>query len=117
MIALLFVWLHRITQSALWSYTLSLIAAFCTLLWPYAYIGIEPKQSLCVLAAGYLALETAGRATLARSLLLGLACGGAISLKASGTYSFPLWRFLIGVYSIRPAARSIRTGRHTCCRS
>jgi hypothetical protein len=101
MIALLFVWLCRITQHALWSYTLSLIAAFCTLLWPYAYIGLEPKQSLCVVAAGYLAFATARRATYLRSLLLGLACAGAISLKASGTYLIPAIAFLIGVYTLR----------------
>jgi hypothetical protein len=101
MIALLFAWLRRITQSAIWSYTLSLIAAFCTLLWPYAYIGLEPKQSLCVLAAGYLALETAGHATYTRTLLLSLACGGAISMKASGTYLIPAVAFLIGIYTLR----------------
>lgn len=100
-IALLFVWLRRITQHVIWSYTLSLIAAFCTLLWPYAYIGLEPKLSLCVVAAGYLALETAGGATYPRSLLLGLACGGAISLKVSGTYLVPAIAFLMSVYTLR----------------
>jgi hypothetical protein len=100
-IALLFVWLRGITQHAAWSYTLSLIAGFCTLLWPYAYIGLEPKQSLCVVAAGYLALSTVGRATYARTLLLGLACAGAISVKASGTYVIPAVAFLMGVYILR----------------
>jgi hypothetical protein len=101
LIVLLFLWLRRITESAIWSYTLSLIAGFCTLLWPYAYIGLEPKQSLCVVAAAYLALAIAGRATYARSLWLGLACAGALSLKASGTYLIPAVAFLIGVYALR----------------
>ena len=101
LVALLFVWLRRITRHVIWSYTLSLIAGFCTLLWPYAYIGLEPKQSLCVVAAAYLALATAGRATYTRSLWFGLACAGAISLKISGTYLIPAVAFLIGVRALR----------------
>ena len=101
LVALLFMWLLRITQNVIWSYTLSLIAGFCTLLWPYAYIGLEPKQSLCVVVAAYLALATAGRATYTRSLWFGLACAGAVSLKISGTYLIPAVAFLIGVCTLR----------------
>ena len=115
LVALLFVWLRRITESAIWSYALSLIAGFCTLLWPYAYIGLEPKQSLCVVAAAYLALATAGRATYTRSLWFGLACAGAISLKISGTYLIPAVAFLIGVsYASATARCPIEVGRGTC---
>ena len=59
---LLFLWAARLAGDLRWGVTVALGAAFCTLLWPYAYTGLEPTQSLLLLIIGYLALsaETAG---------------------------------------------------------
>ena len=46
---LLFVWATRLTGDLRWGLTSALGAAFCTLFWPYAYLGLEPTQGLALL--------------------------------------------------------------------
>jgi hypothetical protein len=70
----LFLWLRKLTTPGM-SILLTLAAAFGTMLWPYAYIGLEPKQSLFVLLAGYLALTDKGLRTWVRILLFGVSGG------------------------------------------
>ena len=57
LVTVLFLWCSRITGSRRYGLAIALMAAFCTMLWPYAYIGLEPKQSLFLLVAAYLAIE------------------------------------------------------------
>ena len=45
-VALIFVWLRRLEVSAWWAWLLATGAGFATILWPYAYMGMEPTQSL-----------------------------------------------------------------------
>ena len=78
---------------------------FCTLLWPYAYIGLEVKQSLALLLAGYLGLMNDGKATWSRVLLFALSCAVAVSVKASGTFLVPAILFLVGCYYWRYSFR------------
>lgn len=95
---LLFVWIRRITSDAVWAYVLTLMAAMTTMLWPYAYIGLETTQSLAVLAAGYLALERASFAPWRRMILLALAAGFAIAVKSNGLHLLPAVAYILYVY-------------------
>ena len=80
LVTLLFCWMRRLTTPG-WSYLLALIAAFCTMLWPYAYIGLEVEQSLALLLAAYLGLTHQGKISWSRSLLFALSCAVAVSVK------------------------------------
>jgi hypothetical protein len=55
MLWILFLWLRKLTSPAM-SLLLTVGAGFGTLLWPYAYIGLETKMSFFVLLAGYLGI-------------------------------------------------------------
>ena len=59
-----FLWIRRLTGSLAWSYSLSLTAGVATMLWPYAYIGLETTQSFFVILSAYLALATEKRDSL-----------------------------------------------------
>ena len=54
LVTLLFLSLAKLCLPGV-SLFLSLAAAFTTMLWPYAYIGLETKQSFFVFLAGYFA--------------------------------------------------------------
>jgi len=56
LMVLVFLWLRKFATPWM-SLMLALAGAFATMLWPYAYIGQETKQSLFVLLAGYFALS------------------------------------------------------------
>jgi hypothetical protein len=73
----LFAWTRRLTGSAAWGVALGLLAGFSTMLWPYAYIGLETTQSLFLLLAGFLP-RSDGPPTWPRTLLFA-ACGAALS--------------------------------------
>src|SRR3974377_1612960 len=51
LVAILYLWLRKLCSPGM-SLFLSLGAAFGTMLWPYAYIGLETKQSFFVFLAG-----------------------------------------------------------------
>ncbi len=95
---LLFVWARETTKDMRWSYWLALAAAFTTMLWPYAYIGLETTQSLSLFLAAYLAL--AGRAHHTRFELLAFAscAAAAVTVKLNGGFLFPAIAFLSWVY-------------------
>ena len=97
LVTLLFCWMRRLTSPG-WSYLLALIAAFCTMLWPYAYIGLEVKQSLALLLAAYLGLTHQGKISWSRSLLFALSCAVAVSVKSSGTFLVPAILFLVACF-------------------
>jgi hypothetical protein len=107
LVTVLFLWLRRLTSPG-WSFVLTLVAGFCTMAWPYAYIGLELKQSLALLLAGYLALMDDGKATWPRVMLFAFLCAVAVSVKASGTFLVPAILFLIGCYYWRYSSRELR---------
>jgi len=96
LVTILFVWLLKLTSPGL-AFLLTMAAAFGTMLWPYAYIGLETKQSLFVLLAGYLALECGPIRSFWRALLFGLCCAFAIGAKANSVVLFPAVAYLIYV--------------------
>ena len=102
-----FLWLRRLTSPG-WSFLLALVAGFCTMLWPYAYIGVEVKQSVALILAGYLGLTDDGKASWPRVLLFALSCAVAVSVKASGTFLVPAILFLIGCYYWRYSFQQMR---------
>ncbi|MGB8772288.1 MAG: hypothetical protein WCC92_21950, partial [Candidatus Korobacteraceae bacterium] len=107
LVTVLFIWLRRLTSSG-WSFLLALVAGFCTLLWPYAYVGLEVKQSLALLLAGYLGLTDDRKATWPRLILFAFSCAVAVSVKASGTFLVPAILFVIGCYYWRYSFQELR---------
>jgi len=94
LVTILFLWLRKLCSAGM-SLFLSLTAGFGTMLWPYAYISLEIKQSLFVFLAGYLALAGTKIRSWPRLLLFALVCGLAISLKSTGVVLWPVIAFLI----------------------
>jgi hypothetical protein len=97
-LTILFVWIRRITQDWTWSVVLPLVAGFSTMLWPYAYIGLETTQAMFVVAAAFLAFESGGRRSWPRAIALGFFCAMAVSAKSTGLVLLPamifaVWRF------------------------
>src|SRR5215469_17503014 len=45
LVTLIFDWTWKITSNLAWSYLLSIAAGLCTMLWPYAYVGMETTQA------------------------------------------------------------------------
>ena len=79
------------------SLLLTLTGAFGTMLWPYAYIGLETKQSFLVLLAGYLALADGKLRTWPRLLLFAATCGLAMTVKSTGIVLWPAIAYLVYV--------------------
>ena len=94
--ALIFLWLSKLTSPGM-SLLIALIGALGTMLWPYAYIGLEPKQSFFVLLAGYLGLACGPVRGWPRVLAFAGVCGIAVSLKSTGVVLFPGIAWLIYV--------------------
>jgi hypothetical protein len=91
---LIFIWVRRITSSLAWSYVLALVAAFSTMLWAYAYIGLETTQSLFLLLSAYIALGSDRRKTWPNALLFALTSGLAVSLKSNSILLAPAVLFV-----------------------
>jgi len=96
---LVFIWVRRITGSLVWSYALGIVAALTTMLWPYAYIGLETTQSLFLLLSGYLALGSDRKNTWPHALFFALSCGLAVSLKSNSVFLAPAVALLCFVYT------------------
>ena len=91
-----YLWLMQLCTPGM-SLLLTLIGAFGTMLWPYAYIGLETKQSFFVLLAGYMALASGKIRTLPRLMLFSTVCGLSISSKSTGIVLAPAIAYLIYV--------------------
>ena len=91
-------WSRRLTGSLKLAIAIAFSASFATMLWPYAYIGLETTQSLFVLLAGFLALDYEKPVTWRRTLALGLVAGIAASAKSNGFFLLPALGFLIAAY-------------------
>jgi hypothetical protein len=94
--AIVYLWLLQLCTPGV-SLLLTLIGAFGTMLWPYAYIGLETKQSFFVLLAGYMALASGRIRTLPRLMLFSTVCGLAISSKSTGIVLAPAIAYVIYV--------------------
>ena len=94
LVTLLFLWLRKLCSPGV-SLFLSLAAAFTTMLWPYAYIGLETKQSFFVFLAGYLALAGKEIRSWPRVLLFAMVCGLALSTKSTGIMLWPVVAYLV----------------------
>lgn len=88
-------WSKRLTDNWKISVAIALAASFATMLWPYAYIALETTQSLCLLLAGFIALNYEQRPTWLRTLMLGIAAGVAASAKSNGFFLLPAIGFLV----------------------
>jgi len=108
---LIFVWVRRITSSYVWGFTLALIAAISTMLWPYAYIALETSQSLFLMLAGFLALSSDRRKGWSRALLFAFSCSLAISLKSNSGVLVPAVAFLVFCYFRREGSRSFELAK------
>lgn len=94
LVTLLFLWLRKLCSPRM-SLLLALTGAFGTMLWPYAYIGLETKQSLLVLLAGYLALANGKMRGWPKLLLLALVCGLALTVKSTGIVMWPAFAYIL----------------------
>jgi hypothetical protein len=94
LLAITYLWLRTLSTPGM-SLLLTLIGAFGTMLWPYAYIGLETKQSFFVLLAGYLALGRGRMRTWPQLLLFAIAGGLAITVKSTGIILAPAIAYLI----------------------
>jgi hypothetical protein len=95
---LIFVWVQRITSSLSWAYVLGLTAGVSTMLWPYAYMGLETTQSLFLLLCGYLAIESEAKKSWPRVLMFAFSCAMAIGVKLNGILLVPAVGFLMLCY-------------------
>lgn len=96
--AIVLKWSRRLTGSLKLAIAVAFSASFATMLWPYAYIGLETTQSLFLLLAGYLALDYEKPVAWPRTLALGLAAGVAASAKSNGLFLLPALGFLVCAY-------------------
>ena len=87
LVTVVFVWASRLASSRRKAFWLALAAGFCTMLWPYAYIGMEPIQSLFLLLAGYFALETPPEPSWKRTAAFSLCGAVAVASKSGGAAS------------------------------
>lgn len=94
LVTLLFLWLRKLCSPAM-SLFLAVAAAFGTMLWPYAYISLEPKQSFFVFLAGYLALADGRTRSWWKLALLALSCGLTVTLKSTGIVLWPVVAYLL----------------------
>jgi hypothetical protein len=97
---LIFAWTRRITESEKWAYVLTLAAAFTTMLWPYAYIGLETTQSFFLLLTAYLVLGS-GVKSKGRTIGVALCAAVAVSVKVGGVLLVPAVIFLVYDYCRR----------------
>jgi hypothetical protein len=96
LLTLVYVWLRKLCTPGI-SLSLTLIGAFGTMLWPYAYIGLETKQSFFVLLAGYLALARGKIQSWLGLFFFGVVCAFAVCSKSTGAVLVPPIAYLIYV--------------------
>lgn len=106
---LLLIWAYWLTASFRWAVLLAASAGFGTMLWPYAYIGLETTQSLALLVAGFITLSREPKRSWPEVLLLAFACAVALTVKLNGVFLAPAIGFLIFKYF--GGLEGIRTSR------
>jgi hypothetical protein len=98
---ILFVWCSRLSGSVLGGYALALLAGFATMLWPYAYIGLETTQALFLLLTGFLALGPPPARKWRHALALGACAAVAVTAKSNGVMLIPAVGYLLFAYRSR----------------
>jgi hypothetical protein len=93
LLTILFLWLRKLCSPAM-SLFLTLTAAFGTMLWPYAYISLETKQSFFIFLSGYLVFAVDETRTWSRQFLFAVMCALAISVKGTGIILTPVIAYL-----------------------
>ena len=101
---LLLIWSYRLTANFRWAVLLATCGALGTMLWPYAYIGLETTQSLALFAVAFLVLGRPPTRTWPEVLLLGLLCAIAVTVKQNGIFLLPATGYLVFRY-FRPASK------------
>src|SRR5262249_55935257 len=87
LVLIVFIWSRQIAPS--WAFPLTLTFALATIVWPYAYLGMEPAQSLFLLLSAYLALGWKRPRRWWTATAFAMSCALAISLKSSGIALIP----------------------------
>jgi hypothetical protein len=93
-VTIVFVWASRLAGNRRRGFWIALAAGYCTMLWPYAYIGLETTQSLFLLMAAYLALGTSENPSWKRAVVFALCAAIAISAKSGGLALVPVVAYL-----------------------
>ena len=96
LMTVVFLWLRKFSTPWM-SFVLTLTGAFATMLWPYAYIGIETKQSFLVLLAAYLALAGGKLRSWPYLLFFGIVAGWSLTVKVTGIVMWPAVAWLVYV--------------------
>jgi hypothetical protein len=96
MMVLVFLWLRKVSTPWM-SLLLTLTGAFATMLWPYAYIGLETKQSFFILLVGFLALANGKIRSWRGLVLFGIAGGLSLTIKGTGIVMWPAIAWLVYV--------------------
>jgi hypothetical protein len=91
---LVFLWLRKIASPQM-SLLITLSGAFATMMWPYAYIGLETKQSFFVLLAGYLALANGRIRSWPGLIGFGITAGLSLTVKGTGIVMWPAMVYLV----------------------
>jgi hypothetical protein len=91
-----FLWLRKLASPGV-SLALTLVGAFGTMWWPYAYIGLETKQSFFLFLSGYLALARGKILRPAALACFSVSCGLAMSVKSVGVILLPAIAYLVWV--------------------
>jgi hypothetical protein len=95
-LAVLYLWLRTLCSPGM-SLLLTISGALGTMLWPYAYISLETKQTLFVGLAGYLVLAPGEMRTWPRVLFFAAIAGLAITVKSTGIVLVPAIAYLVYV--------------------
>lgn len=95
LVVVVFLWSVRLTGERSRALSLALIAAFCTMIWPYAYIGLELQQSLFLLLAAWLAIGRDPGLRWRDVLFFAFCCGMAVSVKSTALFLVPAVAFLL----------------------
>lgn len=95
---LLLIWIYRLTANLRMALLLAGCAGLGTMLWPYAYVGLETTQSLALLVAAYLALGRKPQRSWPEVLLFGAACAVTLAVKLNGVFLAPAIGFLVLEY-------------------
>ena len=96
LLTIVYLWLTKLCSPSM-SLLLTLVGAFSTMLWPYAYIGLETKQSFFVLLAGYLGLARGKIRSWPRLVFFSAICALAITSKSTGLVLAPAIAYLVYV--------------------
>jgi D-glycero-D-manno-heptose 1,7-bisphosphate phosphatase len=96
LMTIVFLWLRKFCPPPT-ALVLTLAGAFGTMIWPYAYIGLETKQSFFVLLSGYLGLARGKIRGWPRLVLFAVLCAFALTVKSTGVIMWPAIAYLFYV--------------------